>query len=240
MRRKRRNEDTASTPKIVEAPVNLGRRTIGLVYGVPPNSQPSSCLFLAHGVTGTMNSSLVKYLHSKLAELGFLTVRFNFPYAEGRWRRLQRRDRTDVLVTTYRKVIEQVRESEWKPKNLFLGGISLGAAVASHVVADGPEVPGVHGLFFLSYPIHLPRKPERLGIEHLEKISLPMLFISGTDDKYAYPSALKLTGSQLGNRAQVHMLEGANQGFKKDGRVHSKTLDEISEIVQKWTNALSS
>ncbi len=96
-----------------------------------------------------MNSSLVNYFHSGLAAHGFLTVKSNFPYTEGRWRLVRKPDRTEVLFECYRRVVEETRKSKWKPKVLFLGGISMGAAVASHVVADGADIPGVKGLFLV-------------------------------------------------------------------------------------------
>jgi uncharacterized protein len=124
------------------------------------------CLFIAHSAKSSMNSRLVSYFHSGLAAHGFLSVKFNFPYAEGRWRLARKPDRTEILVNCYKRVAEETRKSEWKPKNLFVGGISIGAAVSSHVVADGPEISGVRGLFFLSYPPSTWRLPTlRRGAE---------------------------------------------------------------------------
>ena len=74
------------------------------------------CLCIAHGAKGPMNSSLVSYFHSGLAARDFLTVKFNFPYTEGRWRLARKPDRTEVLVEYYRRVVEDTRKSEWKPR----------------------------------------------------------------------------------------------------------------------------
>lgn len=183
-----------------------------------------------------MNSSLVSYFHSGLAAHGFLTVKFNFPYAEGRWRLARKPDRTEVLVECYQQVVQEARSSEWKPKSLFVGGISMGAAVASHVVADGAGIPTVKGLFFLSYPLHRPRSPEVLGDKHLYKIFQPMIFVAGTSDIYAEPKTVKSVVSGLGSRAQVHWVEGADGSFNKHkGKaVYSKTLKEIVQTLDDW------
>lgn len=186
-----------------------------------------------------MNSRLVSYFHSGLAAHGFLTVKFNFPYSEGRWRLLRKLDRTEVLVNCYERVVEETRESEWRPKNLFLGGVSMGAAVASHVVADGPEIAGLKGVFFLSYPLHRAGIPDILGDKHLLRISQPMIFITGTRDINAQPKALKSSMSRLGTRTQISWVEGADQSFNKHkGKaIHSKTLREIVQTLANWVNS---
>jgi predicted alpha/beta-hydrolase family hydrolase len=183
-----------------------------------------------------MNSSLVSYFHSGLAARGFLTVKFNFPYAQGRWRFVRKPDRTEVLVECYKRVVEETPEIEVKPRNLFLGGVSMGAAVASHVVADGADIPGVKGLFFLSYPFHRPGNPDALGDKHLHKIAQPMIFVAGTRDIYAEPKAVKSAVSRLGERAQMHWVEDADRNFNKHkGKgIYSSTLREIVQTLHNW------
>lgn len=116
----------------------------------------------------------------------------------------------------------------------------MGAAVASHVVADGAHIPGVKGLFFLSYPLHRPGSIEVLGDKHLHKISQPMIFIAGTKDIYAEPKAMRLVVSQLGTRAQIHWLEGADHSFNKHkgNAIYSKTLKEIVQTLHDRIDSL--
>jgi uncharacterized protein len=208
-------------------------------YACLRNRDRPDCLLIAHGVKGSMNSSIVSYFHRALAAHGFLTVKFNFPYAEGRARLLRKPDRRDALVECYRRVVEDARKSQWKPSNLFLGGISLGAAVASHVVSDGPNIPEIKGLFFLSYPLHPPGMPDTRGDKHLHKIAKPMLFVSGTRDPYAEPKALRSTVSSLGDKAQAHWIENGDQAFNKHkGKaIYTKTLREIVETIAQWVDS---
>jgi uncharacterized protein len=219
--------------------IESGYGRISVAYSLPKAQTPSVCLLIAHGVKGSMNSSLVTYFHTALAAQGFLTVKFNFPYAEGRMRLLSKPDNKEALVDCYCRVVDSVAESEWKPRDMFLGGISLGAAIASHVVSDRPNIPEVKGLFFLSYPLHRPGMPDARGDRHLHKISKPMLFVTGTRDPYAEPRALKSTLSALGDRAQVYWVEGGEQTFdkKKGKEIHSKTLREIVETITQWVHS---
>ena len=187
-----------------------------------------------------MNSWIVKYFHAALAAHGLLTVRFNFPYTEGRLRLLRRPDKRETLVESYRRVIDDAQNSQWHPHSLLLGGISLGAAVASHVVSDGPEIPDVKGLFFLNYPLHKPGNPDARGDKHLANIHKPMLFIAGTRDFYAQPKALNSTLSTLGTRGQIHWVEGGDHAFNrgKGKGVHRATLREIVDEITVWINSI--
>ena len=224
--------------RVVRKSVELDSGRVSVVYAQPIGTSPTDCLFIAHDVKSSMSSSLVSYFHSRLAAQGFLMVKFNFPYAEGRWRFVRKPDRTEVLVDCYKRVVEETRRSE-RPKNLFLGGISMGAAVASHVMADGGDIPGVRGFFFLSYPLHRPGSTDAPGDEHLHKISQPMIFVAGTRDIYAEPKAMKSAVSRLGARGQIHRVESADRSFDKHkGRsIHTKTLREIVQTLQEWVNS---
>jgi predicted alpha/beta-hydrolase family hydrolase len=121
----------------------------------------------------------------------------------------------------------------------FLAGISMGAVVASHVVADGGDIPGLRGLFFLSYPLHRPGSPDVPGDKHLRKISQPMISVAGTRDIYAEPKGMKSAVSRLGARVQIHWVEGADRSFNKHkGRaIYSKTLREVVQTLQDWVNS---
>jgi uncharacterized protein len=232
-------ESRATDLTSVTRSTDSGSGRITVNYSLPKGGSIADCLLIAHGVKETMNSALVKYFHAALATHGFLTVRFNFPYAEGRARLLRKPDKKNDLVECYRRVIEDAQKSQWKPRNLFLGGIALGAAVASHVIADGPDIPAVKGLFFLSYPIHRPGITEQRGDRHLLEISQPMLFVSGTRTIYAEPKVLKSTLSELGNKAQVYWVENGDHRFDKlkGKEIHSKTLQEIVETITQWVHS---
>jgi uncharacterized protein len=221
--------------------VESGRGKVSVSYSLPKSRNPSMCSLIAHGVKGSMNSPLVTYFHSALAAQGFLTVKFNFPYAEPRTRFLRRPDRKDTLIDCYRRVLDDVLHSQWEPRIVFLGGVSLGAAVASHIVSDGPNISQVKGLFFLSYPLHRAGSPDERGEKHLHRISKPMLFVSGTRDPYAEPRVLRSILSELGAKAQVHWVEGTDYSFDKHKgkEIYAKTLQEIVETIAKWANSES-
>jgi len=121
-------------------------------------------------------------------------------------------DPKQVLVGCYRRVLDEVR-SQHSPEEVVIGGLSMGATVASHIVADKPGRSDVDGLFYFSYPIHRLGKSEELGAKHLFQISKPTLFFSGTRDVNAQPEQLKDLISKLGPQARLHLVEGGDRSF---------------------------
>jgi predicted alpha/beta-hydrolase family hydrolase len=74
-----------------------------------------------------------------------------------------------------------------EPGRLVLGGRSFGGRMASVAVAEGQPAAG---LVLLSYPLHPPGRPERLRVEHLPRIEVPVLAVSGATDPYGSPEEL--------------------------------------------------
>jgi predicted alpha/beta-hydrolase family hydrolase len=231
--------------KVPPASVNIetgripwsGKGQLRAVYGSPPDKNPSdsAAVVIAHGARKSMSSPLITFFHVEMARRGFFTVKFNFPYMETKFRLTRTPDPKEVLVGCYRKVLDEVM-SRQKPEKLVIGGLSMGAAVASHVAADKPGRSDVDGLYYLSYPIHRPGRPEELGVKHLSQISKPMLFISGTRDPNARPEQMEDLVSKLGPKASLHTVEGADRSFNphKGRAIYFKRLDHIATVLEDW------
>jgi hypothetical protein len=79
----------------------------------------------------------------------------------------------------------------------------------------------VSGLLLLSYPLHPPRKPEQLRIQHLSTLRTPSLFVHGTRDPFGsvdeLESALRLIPAKHG----LLKVEGAGHdlGFKGNRQI---------------------
>jgi predicted alpha/beta-hydrolase family hydrolase len=54
--------------------------------------------------------------------------------------------------------------------------------------ADGLSV---KGLVLVSYPLHPPATTEKLRIEHLPRITVPTLFVHGTNDPFGSPAEMR-------------------------------------------------
>ncbi len=73
--------------------------------------------------------------------------------------------------------------AEWNVpiSSMVFGGRSMGGRVCSIAVAEGMPAAG---LMLLSYPLHPPKKPDKLRVDHFPKISCPVLVIQGRKDPF--------------------------------------------------------
>jgi uncharacterized protein len=203
----------------------------GIIYASHPDHvRDSTCLIFAHGAGGPMYSPFITFFHKGLAERGYLTVKFNFPYMEAR-RKVP--DKREILEAAYREVIETVRNGKYHPKRVFVGGKSMGGRIASQVVAAGEEV---DGLFFLGYPLHRPGRQDMLRDEHLYRIEKPMLFVSGTKDQFAKKELLDQVVAKLGPIAKIDWIEGGDHSFntRQGKEAQAKTYGEVMETLDSW------
>ena len=94
--------------------------------------------------------------------------------------------------------------------------------------ADGLSV---KGLVLISYPLHPPAKPENLRTEHLSRITVPTLFVHGTNDPF---------GSPIEMRRRVRKIKGdVTLRFVDRGRHDLKGSDAlIAETVGEWLSIL--
>lgn len=211
-----------------------GRRVSAAVN---PPEEPGACgsggdaatpgLVLAHGAGGSLEESLLAATAEGLARHGFPVLRFNFPYRQ-EGRRLP--DPAETLEECYRAVAAQARRL-FAPGPLFLGGKSLGGRMASHLAAAGEPVAG---LVFLGYPLHPPGRPEKLRDQHLSRIRVPMLFVSGTRDAFAQRELLEPVLERLRPLATSHWVEGGDHSFRTPRRRPAEVYQEILEAVVAW------
>jgi uncharacterized protein len=189
-----------------------------------PASTRRATLVWAHGAGGDMDHPHVVGVAQGLAARGIEVVRFNFLYREqGR----KAPDRGPKLEACYTAVADQVGKDA---DRLYLGGGSMGGRIASQIVAGGSPAAG---LVFQSYPLHPPGKPERLRDQHLYRIAVPMLFVSGTKDEFATADLLRRTLEKLPT-ATLHRIEGANHGLRVKGRKLAEVLGEVVDTIDAW------
>jgi len=185
-------------------------------------------LVLAHGAGGNLESPFLAQLATGLASRSISTLRFNFPYTE-RGRKLP--DPGPALEECYQAVARRAAEVFPPGARLFLGGKSMGGRIASQMVAQGKDLPEIHGLVFLGYPLHAPGKQHQPRDKHLYGIRIPMLFVQGTRDAFADRALLQSVLDKLGKTAQIHWIEGADHSYKVPGRKPAAVEQEILEAV---------
>ncbi len=168
-------------------------------------------------------------------------ARFDFLYRRAGKRAL---DRAPVLLKCVRDEVQTfAKASGVRTSSLVIGGRSMGGRMCSMAAAGDtgtakkgePPVFGdplkVRGLVLISYPLHPPAHPEKLRIAHLSRISVPVLFVHGTNDPFGPPAELKKYVKKIPSDVTMHFIEKGRHDLKgKDA--------EIAEVVREWCQNL--
>ncbi len=110
---------------------------------------------------------------------------------------------------------------------LLLGGRSYGGRMCSMAVAEG--LPAA-GLVLISYPLHPPGKPERLRVEHLGQLDVPVLFVSGDRDPFGTPAELAEHTAAIPGPVTHVTLSGAHDLKGRDA--------DVATAVTRWVRTL--
>jgi uncharacterized protein len=144
----------------------------------------------------------------------------------------KRPDPPAILESTVRAAIERGNQ-EFPDLSVIAGGKSMGGRMTSQLLARQHDLP-VRGIAFVGFPLHYPKQPARTRAVHLFDVVHPMLFLQGTRDTLADIDLMREVTNELGERAQLHVIDGADHSFamlKKSGRTHAEVLDELAERI---------
>jgi predicted alpha/beta-hydrolase family hydrolase len=142
-----------------------------------PANAPRLRFLCAHGAGAGMRTPFLTRFATLAAERGIATHRFTFSFmAEER----RRPPRAESLVAEYRAAVAALPADV----PLLIGGKSMGGRVAS-LLADSLHACGrIAGLVCLGYPLHPPKQPERLRMQHLVALACPALIVQGERDPF--------------------------------------------------------
>jgi len=200
----------------------------------PP--QARACYVFAHGAGAGMTHASMEKVAAGLAERGIATLRYQFPYME---KGSKRPDAPAVAHAAVRAAVSEAgRRCGALP--LIAGGRSFGGRMTSQAQALSPS-PGVRGLAFLGFPLHPAGKPSSERAKHLTGVNIPMLFLQGTRDALAELNLLEPVVKDLGSRAQLRLLEGADHSFhvlKSSDRNDREVMDEALDAFVAWVGAV--
>lgn len=200
----------------------------GLVDDAGSNAMAT--FVLGHGANNDMRHPFLEGIAGAMAERGVTVLRFNFPYkSAGRGYP----DRPPVLMEAWRAAVAEATRRTGLPA--AAGGKSLGGRIASMVAAEDGDGFPVRALVFFGYPLHAPGKPDQPRVEHLDAVSVPMLFIEGTKDPLARFDLVQALVERLGpSRARLHVVEGGDHSFRVRGgpkRPDDQIGRELGEVA---------
>ncbi len=202
----------------------------------PPQAQ--ALYLFAHGAGAGMTHRAMESSAVGLAQRSIATLRYQFLYMEKGGKRPDPPRLAHAVVRA--AAADAARLAPDLP--LFAGGRSFGGRMTSQAQADMP-LPGVRGLVFLGFPLHPAGRPGTERAEHLARVAVPMLFVSGTRDALAELKLLEPVVASLGGRATLHLVEHADHSFKvaaKSGRTAADAEAEALDTMAGWMLALVS
>jgi len=188
-------------------------------------------LVLGHGASTNMRHATLDAIADAMAAVGIATFRYNFPYSENG----MARNSTATCVETIRNAIRAAHTAA-PDLTLLAGGHSFGGRMTTTAQSEEP-LENVKALVLFSFPLHLPGRPDIKRAEHLAKIEIPMLFLSGTRDELATLDLLGPTIQKLGKRATLHLLDTANHSYKILKKTRQSTEDvfaEMARVTREW------
>ena len=172
-------------------------------------------------------------LAQRLARRAVATFRYQFPYLEHGSRRP---DPQPVLLATVRAAVAAARAA-CGDLPLIAGGKSMGGRMTTLAAAEAP-LEHVRGIALVGFPLHgVGRPPGIERAQHLERVSVPMLFLQGTRDTLADLDLMRGVCAGLGARALLHVVEGGDHSFhvpKRSGRTDAEALDELADQIAAW------
>jgi predicted alpha/beta-hydrolase family hydrolase len=193
-------------------------------------------LVLGHGASTTMRHSTLQTIAERLADIGIATFRYQFPYME---RGGGGRESQAVALATVRSAVAAAHEAAGD-LSILVGGHSYSARMSSLTAAEAP-IEHVRGLVFFAFPLHPSGKEGTERAEHLDDVTVPMLFLSGTRDKLAVLDLLVPVCENLGDKATLHLLDTADHGFKvlKRRKTEEDVFVEMARVLSEWIETLN-
>jgi len=184
----------------------------------------------AHGAGAPLSSDFMQQVSIGLAKQGIRVARFNFNYMQQRVETGSRRppERAPKLIEQFVLLINSFEQP------MVIGGKSMGGRMASLAMAEH-LLPQVKGVACLGYPFHPQGKPEKLRIEHLGQVKVPLAIIQGTRDKLG--SQEEVATYDLPNALQWHWLEDGDHDLKprvKSGLTHAQHIQSSIDYLANY------
>ncbi len=197
-----------------------------------PTSAPLTVV-LAHGAGAPMDTPFMAFFAAGLAEAGYRTVRFEFPYMAARRDTGAKKppDRQPVLLETWRAVIAAAG-----PQNLVIGGKSMGGRMAS-LIADEAKV---RGLICLGYPFYGAGRKDKPRIEHLLSLKTTTLICQGARDPMGDKESV--SALKLAPVIKVHWAPDGDHDLKPrraSGHTHDENLTDALDAARAFLAALA-
>lgn len=187
-------------------------------------------LILTHGAGSDCTAPLLVALSETFAGHGYVVLRCDLPFRQERRTGPPHPGNAERDRAGLRNAVTVLRKSV--AGRIFLGGHSYGGRQSTMLCAAEPEL--VSGMLLLSYPLHPPRKPNQLRIQHLSSLRTPSLFVHGTRDPFGSIEEMRTALQLVPAKTELMQVEGAGHDLGFKGKTERKELPQ--EIIQRAKN----
>jgi predicted alpha/beta-hydrolase family hydrolase len=205
-----------------------------------PKRGADRAVLLAHGAGADLDAPALRAVADALADAKVPSLRFNYPYRDAG---KKAPDRPAALLAATRAAVDELAARTRLPADrLVLGGRSMGGRYCSLVAGAETDPVSVLGLCLLGYPLHAAGKPESRRDAHFPRLTMPVLFASGTRDSLASKPDLQQSARKVKGPVTWCWLDTADHGFKPlkaSGRSLADILDEVAAATVNWVGQLA-
>jgi predicted alpha/beta-hydrolase family hydrolase len=170
-----------------------------------PKDRPTLAIVLTHGAGSDCSSPLLVKVADAFSSAGLVVLRCDLPF---------RRQRPSGPPSPGKSAADRAGLKaaaavlgDLVGGRVFLAGHSYGGRQASLLAAEEPGL--AIGLLLLSYPLHPPKKPEQLRIEHFPQLRTPSVFVHGTADPFGSIAELRREIAGIPTPTILLAVEGA-------------------------------
>ncbi len=179
-------------------------------------------VLLAHGAGTNQDHPVLVATREGLAAEGFTVMTFNYPYTEAG---KGRPDPQEKLLDCHRAALGVLAK---KVAGVVLAGRSMGGRMGTFLAAAGEPMLGV---VCYAYPLHPPGRPEKLRIDHLGQIKVPMLFFQGNSDSLSRSDLFDLHVRSLPLAVVIDLDAGHSLGgLNNVGSLVARTTEWIKDL----------
>jgi predicted alpha/beta-hydrolase family hydrolase len=192
-----------------------------------PNDAAQAGLVITHGAGANCRTPLLIGVADAFAQNGFAVLRCDLPFRQRKPAGPPTRNTAAEDRAGLRSATAFLRTSVDGP--IVLGGHSYGGRQATMLASDDPKV--ADALLLLSYPLHVPDKPEQLRTEHFPRLRTPALFVHGTKDPFGTPAEMRKALTPIPARHEVQFIEGAGHDLRKGAIDLDAVVAEIIRLL---------
>ncbi len=185
-----------------------------------PATPNGSALILTHGAGLDCTAALLVALSETFATRGYVVLRCDLPFRQQRRTGPPFPGQAQSDRAGLRNAVAVLRKSV--AGRIYLSGHSYGGRQSTMLCAEEPEL--VSGLLLLSYPLHPPRKPEQLRIQHLPNLRTPSLFVHGTRDPLGSVEKMTRALQLVPAKTELMTVEGAGHDLGFKGKTQAMAL----------------